>query len=450
MNRPAFAASLAAATLLIGCASVAPPRTTALPEAVAVAGAGHPSLPALTDPYPDAAALPTPLTREQAVQFALRNQPRVRAALARLDAAQAERVQAGLIRNPVSSLMAMRPGDGGRYQLTASLTEGLFDLFTRSRQIAVADAAQRRTDAEVAMAVVALAQDTEAAYYAWRSAADRLQVQQALQALADTRQRLVDGEVQQGLRPAGDSLSARAAASERAHMVQLAQSAVVQARTELARRLGLPSTEGLILPDAPPVDVLAPLDDATLQALAVQHRPERLAAGAALDQAQAERAVQTSALRTTEPMLGVNARRETSGMRMVGPNLQIALPVFDSGQARRALADARVAEAQANAEAVQREVPLEVERALDTLLAAQLALRHAEHHVAQQTQLEQLAERTYRQGTTDWSAREQAEQARWRATLDRIDAQDALWAAMVALERATGVAAMQAAATSVP
>ena len=93
------------------------------------------------------------------------NNPRVRGELARLDEAQAERVQAGLLRNPLVSLTALRPEGGGRFELDYSLMLSLFDLFTRSRRTAVADAAQRRVEAEVIGQLIAIAQDTQAAYY---------------------------------------------------------------------------------------------------------------------------------------------------------------------------------------------------------------------------------------------------------------------------------------------
>ena len=47
--------------------------------------------------------LPNRLTVDRAVQAALLNNPQVRAELTRLDAAQAELIQAGLLRNPMGS-----------------------------------------------------------------------------------------------------------------------------------------------------------------------------------------------------------------------------------------------------------------------------------------------------------------------------------------------------------
>ena len=94
-----------------------------------------------------AAALDEPLTAARALQIALAQNPEVRAALARLDAVEAERVQAGLLRNPMLSLMAMRPDGGGRLAVTASWMQSLFDLLTRSRRVGLADADARRADA---------------------------------------------------------------------------------------------------------------------------------------------------------------------------------------------------------------------------------------------------------------------------------------------------------------
>ena len=61
--------------------------------------------------------------------------------------------------------MVLRPEGGGRFELDYSLMQSLFDLFTRTRRIDVASAAQARVQAEVMMQLVRIAQDTEAAYF---------------------------------------------------------------------------------------------------------------------------------------------------------------------------------------------------------------------------------------------------------------------------------------------
>ena len=60
-----------------------------------------------------------PLDAARVVQIALARHPEVLAELARLDAVEAERVQAGLLRNPMLELMLLRPEGGGRFAIEA-------------------------------------------------------------------------------------------------------------------------------------------------------------------------------------------------------------------------------------------------------------------------------------------------------------------------------------------
>ena len=440
MNRSRLVNAIAASLLLAGCASAPAGPDAASPTAAVQSAIGAARLPGSGDSYLDAAWFEQTLTADRAIQAALLNNPRVRLELSRLDAAQAERIQAGLVSNPMGSLMALRPEGGGRYELDYSLMQSLFDLFTRSRRIAVAEASQRRVEAEVIVQLLGLAQDSQTAYYNALAAKESAKLQEEQLALEQQGNLLLQRQADHGAVPASAALEQQGATSMRAHEAQSADAAFTQARSELAKLLGLPSTTLLKLPESLPMFAMSGLDEPTLQALATSNRAELRAADAGVEQAQAERSLQTGALRATEPSLGLAGSREAGGMWLNGLELQILLPIFDTGQARSDLASAQVAQAEFSAEAIRRQVPLEVERALAMLSVAQAEAVHADHHLQQQTLLEQLARRNYEQGNSDLFAYLQSSQARLASVQDQIDARQALWQAAVDLQRATGVA----------
>lgn len=443
MNRARLATAVLLSLLSAACVSTPAGRDdAAVDAAVAHAGIGAPRLPSGGEGYLDASWFTEPLTPERAVQGALLNNPRVRGELARLDEAQAERVQAGLLRNPLLSLTALRPEGGGRFELDYGLMLSLFDLVSRSGRTAVADAAQRRVEAEVVGQLIAIAQDTQAAYYDALIAEAKLRVRREQQAVDGDVLRLSQRQAGQGAVLATEVLQQQALTSMQAHEVQVAEAGLIQARAMLAQQMGLSSAAPLQLPDAMPAFAVPGLAAPALQALATAHRPDLMAAAASEDQARAEGRLQSSGLRATEPMLGPAGMRETGGMSLYGLGVEILLPVFDTGQSRRALANAKITQAGFAAEGVWRRVPLEVERALATLLAADIAVTHADHHLAQQQQLERLARRTYALGIAGRASYLQASRARLDAAMQQLDARQARWAAMVALERATGTAAL--------
>ena len=442
MKRTRHTAVTAMVLVLAGCVA-APVREVGVSVAPAVAHAapGAPRLPASDEAYLDPAWFRTPLTAERAVQAALLNNPQVRAELSRLDSAQAERIQAGLISNPMGSLMALRPDGGGRYELDYNLVESLFDLMTRSRRIAVADAAQRRVEAEVIGRLLGLAQGTEAAYYDALAAEARYRLQQERLLIEDQFLRLLIGQAGEGSVGSALVLDQESESAMQSHEVQAAQAAVAQARAALAERLSLPSANAFKLPESLPEFEFPGLDAERLQALAAAHRPELEGARAEVGRMQSERELATGTLRAVNPGAGIAGTRESGGQSLNGLVIQMAVPVFDTGQARRQLADSRVAQSGFAAEAIRRQVPLEVERALAMLLAASNAAVHSEHHLDQKTQMERLARNDYQQGAIDFARYLQATRARITAALQRVEASQSQWEALVDLQRATGVAA---------
>lgn len=424
--------------LLTACAGTPlRPETASLQDGLAVASAAARlpedggSVSASIDPA-------TPLSLDRAVQQAFAHNPEVRAALARLDAAQAERVQRGLVDNPMVSLMVLRPEGGGRFQLEYGLMQSLYDLFTRSRRIAVADAEAQRREAEVLLDLVTLAQDTRTALVEAWFAEQALQLERQLLAVEEEGQRLAFREVRQGIAPAGTAMTRQAAFASRAEGVNVAEAALAASRARLAQLLGSASAAVLVLPDELPAPPLAKLDAPEWQNWAMQHRPEQRIATAQVEQARAQASVDTGAWRTTLPAAGPVGMRDAEGMAMLGPELRITLPVFDRGQARRALAAARISEAEQEAEALRRRIPLEVERTLATLVILREGAVQAEQRLRQQQQLEALAQRVYHQGLGERAGLQMARRERLMVAAERLQAEQALWSALLDLERAAG------------
>ena len=379
-----------------------------------------------------------PLTAVRAVQIALAGHPEVRAELARLDAIEAERVQAGLWRNPMLGLMALRPESGGRLAIEAGWMQSLFDLFTRPRRQARADAEARRARSEVAMRLLEFGYAAQSAFYDAVAAAARVRWLQAELALDDEALSLQMRWTQRGLGSRSALLDLQLMRDERVHRLHEAESDATRARSMLAERLGLASAQSLVLPEE-----IEPVDAATLalaaaQSRALAQRPDVAASGAAIEAIDQERAIETGRWRLAEPELGLRLERDAAGMAMVGPDLRIALPWFDRGQARDARFDALSREAVARDEALRRRVVLEVERALALLAHAVQASEIAERHRARAVEAEVLSERLYRHGGSDRMAHIAARRALIEAERQRLDARAALAAAQIELQRALG------------
>ena len=423
---------------LSACSQVPVLQTSLTTDIQAAAGTSA-RLPFAGDAYLDSDWFSQTLSANRVVQTALLNNPDVRAELARLDGVQAERMQAGLIDNPMLSAMALRPNGGGRFELNYNLMQSLFDVLTRSRRIAVADAAQARVEAEVLLRIVAIAQDSKAAFYRSLLAAETVRVAEQQLDLQRTMQNLSQQQQRVGAIAASDLLQQTATLAMRNHALREAKSAQINAMSELAEILGLPSSAQLRLPLSLVLPVIDGLNAEQAQQLAKLHRTELRVGNANVAQAQADRRLQTGALRASKPAAGLAGTRESGGTLLNGIALQISIPIFDTGRARSNVADAKIREAQFREQTQARKIPLQVERALALVAENQLNLQQSAHHLQQQKQLSLLAKRNYRNGSSEASTWLDAQANELEIHQQYVITQAAVIEGMLALEQSTGV-----------
>lgn len=287
-----------------------------------------------------------PLEVEDAVAIALANNPRVQSSLAEVELARAE-LAGRLFENPdVHGELRFPVGhDGDHIAAEAGAMVSLADLWqvplARSAGAAALDAAAL----EAARAALDLAHETRLAFFDYLAARERLALAQAAletaSAAAEFAQRLYEAGGFTRLELGHEMMfyeEARLALAE-------AEGELAQRRAALDRLMGLAGGDQLAweaagtgLPALPDEAVAVP-DDFETQALAqnldLQIIEQRYAAAAA----ESDAAVAASIV--PELRAGVSAELEEEGWG-VGPALELALPLFDQGQGRRGVAQARL------------------------------------------------------------------------------------------------------------
>jgi cobalt-zinc-cadmium efflux system outer membrane protein len=337
-----MALALSLGGLLLGCASV--DSAEAFPEVEAVArervGAG---LQWIRGTAEDAEVdrkvreiLANPLSVEAAVQIALLNNRKLQATYEELGVAQADLVQAGLLKNPVFSGMVRFPtGSTGVTNLEFDLVGSFLELLFLPARMQVAALEFEERKLRVSHAVLELASQTRSTYY---SAISSRQVAEMRRLVAQAAE--ASAEFAKRLHEAGN-LSELAMTLEQASYEQAridwskAESAVMDARERLTRLMGLWGKGA---------DWKAPerLPDVAGEELPLE-RAEGLAISRRLDFKAALREVQvmSASLGLTRQTrwlggfdLGASAERDSEGVRVVGPTFSVPLPIFDQGQAR--------------------------------------------------------------------------------------------------------------------
>lgn len=319
------------------------------------------------------------LSVDDAVRVALLSNRSLQARFEDLGVAEAERIQAGLLANPTLSVRVRSSNRSGDVTNTEfSLVQDLLDVFVRPAREELAQAQEREAVLRAAESVLELAADTRKAYYALQGALHEAALMDGVVESAAAAAEFARRQHEAGNIAALD-LAAQRASSEQVRVDAVAvELAALERREELAVLMGLwgarlAFTLPARLPDLPAPE--AGLEHA--ESLAMSQRPELEALRWEIEALARAHAIAVDWRWVPLLELGVSAEQDTDGARVLGPELSIALPVFDRGQAAMARAEALLSRAEQQLVARAVEIRSEVRRARNRMLAARAV---AEHH----------------------------------------------------------------------
>ncbi len=332
----------AAALLLAGCASLSPDGGMDRVAALTHERTGH--SPRHTESQARVAELlRTPLSADGAVEVALLQHRGLQARFAALGVAEADRVRAGRLANPVFGFGRLREG-AGMLEIERSLVFNLLGLLTLP---AAQQAGQQRfaqAQLETAEAAVAQAHQAREAWIDAVAAEQLLQYLRQVQDAADAASELARRMVRAGNLPALAQMREQSFQADATAELARAQHRAVAAREQLVRALGLDDAQALQLPSRLP-DLPAALpapETAQVESLA-----RRLDLLAARQRAQVEAralglAQATGAVDLLE--FGLTNKSSSGAPRATGWEAAVELPLFDFGT-RASGAEARYRQA---------------------------------------------------------------------------------------------------------
>ena len=302
--------------------------------------------------------LAQPLTRDNAVRLALVNSPALQALLAQHAADAAQAAQGGRIANPVVSLE--RVVQGSELEIGRSISFGLLDVLTLPQRRKAADAELARQELLLAASVVTQVTQVRQAWVravaAQQNLAYAIQVQESAQASAELARRMLAvgnfTRLQRARQHAfyADATAQRATAQ---HADRVAREALVRAlglRDAQAAALQLPAR----LPDLPQQTITS---QAAARSATDGRLDIRLAQAALQVQAAAQGLENIHSLGDVE--LGLRAdtvfdNTEATTAARTGYQLDVRVPLFDTGDQRRAAMNARTLAAAQGLEASAR------------------------------------------------------------------------------------------------
>lgn len=290
------------------------------------------------------------LTADEAVQIALLNNRDLQALYSELGVAQADLVQAGLLKNPVFDAAVMfSTSGGGKPDLELGVVMNFLDIFYVPLKRRVAAARFDEVKTQVTGSVLDFASTVRTAFFLHQANEQMLELRQTIvQALG------ASFEVARRLHEAGnitdlDFARERALLESGKLALRAAEVAARQRREELNILMGLWGKETMMwqseerLPDIPE----QPLQTEDLEQLALTRSMDLLNARQRIVVAGDQLGFNRWTALVPELHAGPLGER-SEGSWEVGPTLEFPIPLFDQGQARigRAVAELRRAQQQ--------------------------------------------------------------------------------------------------------
>jgi cobalt-zinc-cadmium efflux system outer membrane protein len=435
-SRPLRSCGLAIALAsAVACASSgqAPDRGTV--DAAIRARASSGIRVAETAPIPPGASLEDGLTSQEAVAIALWNSPSFEATLADLGIARAEVAEAGLLRNPVFSLLF----PVGPKQLEWTVQFPAEVLWQRPRRVAAAELNAKTVAERLVWDALVLVAQTRAAHADALIADRRLQLTNEIVDLV----RRLTGITEARLR-AGDisQLEARSARSDAAR-VEAVRRALEHdrelARLALAATLGLDTIADQLRPvPGAIVDPSSCGTDAARLEEALASRPDVRAAEIGIETAAQRARWERSRVLTLIGILDGNGGGDGEDAN-VGPGMSLEVPIFSRNQGGIGRADAEIERASRQYAAVRAQVVSDVRSASVRVRQAQQAISAWRDEIVPSLEIEQRqAESAYKAGEIPLFTLLEVSRRLVDGRTRLLDAEADLQRATIALERSIG------------
>ncbi len=383
-----------------------------------------------------ASLLSRPLTADSAVQVALLNNHNLQATYEELGMAQADLVEAGLLRNPIFTFERRFPGQAMETDLLKEFIDVL--LLPLRKRIAAAqfEAAKLRVEHEI----LNVAGDVRSAFYE----------HQGDQQLADLRKTVADAtersaETALHMHEAGNLKNLDLANEQASHAqakIELAkaQAGATQSREKLNKLMGAFGeqtnwTVASRLPDLPGGEV----PTSQLESRAIQQRldlaaarQEFIAQARSLGIARAEVILQ-------QAEIGGHYEREISGEYSIGPSVNVPIPIFNQGQAAFARASSKMRQSQQRYLALAADIRSDVRAARDRMLVARQQVEYFKSTaLPTRTRVTEESQLEYNAMQIGPFQLLQAKQEEVKTGAESVEALRDYWVARAELEKAVG------------
>jgi len=383
-----------------------------------------------------ASLLRHPLTADAAVQVALLNNRNLQATYEELGIAQADLVEAGLLRNPIFTFERRFPGQA----LEMDLLKEFIDILLLPLRKCIAAAQFEAAKLRVGHEILKTAAEVRAAFYEHQGDEQLVDLRKTV---AEVTERSAETALR--MQQAGNLKNLDLATEQASHAqakIELAkaQSEAVQSREKLNKLMGAfgAQTNWTVASRLPELSG-GEVSTSQLESRAIQQRldlaaarQEFIAQARSLGIARADAILQGAEF-------GGHYEREISGEYAVGPSVNVPIPIFNQGQAAVARSSAKLRQSEQRYLALAADIRSDVRAARDKML---LSRRQVEYFkstaLPTRTRVTEESQLEYNAMQIGPFQLLQAKQEEVKTGADSVEALRDYWVARAELEKAVG------------
>src|SRR5438094_321682 len=380
--------------------------------------------------------LSRPLTADSAVQIALLNNRNLQATYEELGIAQADLVEAGLLRNPIFTFERRFPGQA----LEADLLKEFIDILLLPLRKRIAAAQFEAAKLRVGHEILNLAGEVRAAFYEHQGDEQlvdlRKTVAEATERSAETALRMQQAGNLRNL----DLATEQASHAQAKIALAKAQSEAVQTREKLNKLMGAfgAQTNWTVtsrLPELPGGEV----STSQLESRAIQQRLDLAAARQQFIAEARARGIARAEAILEKAEFGAHYEREIEGTYSIGTSVNVPIPIFNQGQPASARASAKMRQAGQRYLALAADIRSDVRAARDKML---LSRREVEYFkstaLPTRTRVTEESQLEYNAMQIGPFQLLQAKQEEVKTGAESVEALRDYWVARAELEKAVG------------
>lgn len=380
--------------------------------------------------------LSRPLTADSAVQIALLNNRNLQATYEELGIAQADLVEAGLLKNPTFYFERRLPGQAAEIDLVQEFIDIL--LLPLRKRIAAAqfEAAKLRVGHEI----LTTAAEVRAAFYEHQGDQQLVDLRKTV---ADATERSAEAALK--MHEAGNLRDLDLASEQATHAqakidLAKAQTSAVGSREKLNKLMGAFGTQTSWtvtprLPDLPANEVSI----SRLEARAIEQRLDLAAARQQLIAEARARGIAPAEAIFQRAEIGSHYEHEIEPRHSTGPSINVPIPIFNQGQPASARANARMRQAEQRYLALAAEIRSDVRATRDKMLLARRQVDYFKSTaLPMRTRVTEESQLQYNAMQITPFQLLQAKQEEVKTGADSIEALRDYWIARAELEKAVG------------